>query len=149
MAQPTIGNWLTTAPNPKRHRTFYGDDGVTGWKLHFVPPDSAIAICGLRPKHGWGIDSFIDEKCIKCLNAIGEGRTALPAPEPFTHYSIHHCDTHKLFWEGRDKEEAAIEAKFAAPHSEHYITEWLGIGNDSDEIIEQVSVDEWLCRTEA
>ena len=72
------GEWATTEPNPRRHRTFNGDDGVTGWKLHFIPEEQdyigrkygkAKALCGLRAKHGWGIDLFVEDECSRCAKA--------------------------------------------------------------------------------
>lgn len=144
MADVMTGEWLTTGANPQRHRAFSNDDGITGWKVHFVREGSTVAVCGLRAKHGWATDIVIDARCARCTKALEGVETKEPAPEPYSYFSIHHSDTHKLFWEGRDKAEAVAEAAFATPHSEHYITEWFGSGQDSDEIIEQVSVDEWL-----
>ena len=72
------GEWLTTESNPRRHRTFFGDDGITGWKLHFIPEQqdypeteyrSHRALCGLRAKYGWGIDLFIEDQCERCARA--------------------------------------------------------------------------------
>lgn len=50
-----------------------------GWRLHTVRvPEGATfaqlkglrALCGLRPRHGWGGDLFIDEPCAKCEAAM-------------------------------------------------------------------------------
>ncbi len=67
--------WLTTVPNP--HVRGYGpDDGQRGWRLHAVEADGSEtsgqlrwkrALCGLWPGHGWGVDLFIDEPCIRCV----------------------------------------------------------------------------------
>lgn len=71
--QETI-QWLTTRSSGKSH-THSADDGQTGWRLHAVPaqPSQRLtgigrvrALCGLRPRRGWGLDLFIDEKCRRC-----------------------------------------------------------------------------------
>ena len=71
--------WLTTSPNPNV-RGYGADDGQRGWKLHAVEGDDTEtlnafryrrAACGLKPAHGWGLDLFIEEKCIKCLVKTG------------------------------------------------------------------------------
>ena len=144
MTDTIIGEWHTTGPNPRRHRTFNADDGNTGWKLHFVPDNSSKAICGLKAKHGWAFDLHIIDQCSKCEKALDGIETRSPTPEPWTYYEIAHCDTHKKFWQGRDLEEAIMEAGCVPSPSEYYVTEWYGTGRDDDEIIEQISVDEWL-----
>lgn len=71
--------WLTTAPNPQSPATGV-DAGQRGWKLHAVDTfeDSFKAIrfrrsaCGLLPAHGWSLDLFIEDKCARCLKALGE-----------------------------------------------------------------------------
>ncbi len=69
--------WATTAPNPRGPG--YGVDGdQRGWKLHLVDvnalyqatPKSPVwgdALCGLRPRHGWGLDMFIEDQCKRCV----------------------------------------------------------------------------------
>ena len=66
--------WLTTAPNPRSRATGH-DAGQRGWKLHAVAAQPTMslrevrfrpALCGLRARHGWGVDGFIDEKCVRC-----------------------------------------------------------------------------------
>ena len=71
--------WVTT--NDKNG----GGPWQSGWKEHAVPlADSEEeknmafsslgkrrALCGLRPRHGWGIDLFIDEKCKRCEAKVG------------------------------------------------------------------------------
>ena len=66
--------WLTTAPNPRSPATGY-DAGQRGWKLHAVTAEDhettvgikrRAAACGLRPRHGWGLDMFIEDKCERC-----------------------------------------------------------------------------------
>jgi hypothetical protein len=71
--------WLTTAPNPRVSQFRNEDAGQRGWCLHAIKAvDSATfnqvrfeyAACGLRAKHGWGLDMFIKRKCKKCLKAL-------------------------------------------------------------------------------
>ena len=71
-------NWLTTQPNPRSPATGH-DAGQKGWKLHAVAArdgDSFSAIsnirskCGLWPRHGWGLDLFIEDRCSRCEKAI-------------------------------------------------------------------------------
>ncbi len=66
--------WLTTIPNPKM--VGRQDQGMCGWKLHAIEVTEAgqatafrhaQALCGLLPRHGWGVDLFIDEPCIRCV----------------------------------------------------------------------------------
>ena len=71
--------WLST--NDKNG----GGPWQTGSKEHAVPLEqgenesstTAIslgrrrALCGLRPRHGWGVDLFIDEKCKRCEAKAG------------------------------------------------------------------------------
>ncbi len=92
-------NWLTTAIHPvpaMRAHTCREDAGVTGWRLHLVeagrrvrvqqygtekgaPIDFSPALCGLTPKHGWGLDMFIDAPCKRCL-AVAE-KKGIDMPE--------------------------------------------------------------------
>lgn len=67
-------HWLTTAPNPRTPATGH-DAGQRGWRLHAVeaPADATFpeighrrALCGLRPRHGWGLDMFIEKRCERC-----------------------------------------------------------------------------------
>ena len=63
--------WLTTQPNPRSPATGY-DAGQRGWKLHLVDVEgehTPSAVCGLRPRHGWGLDMFINDKCERCVKA--------------------------------------------------------------------------------
>lgn len=66
--------WLTTRASGRAH-TVECDDGQTGWKLHAVVADDSEtfaqigrrpSLCGLRPKHGWGLDLFVEDKCKLC-----------------------------------------------------------------------------------
>lgn len=76
--------WLTTSPNPRSPATGY-DAGQRGWRLHAVlwtEQDNDYhretghtrtrkpALCGLRPRHGWGLDLFIEDECERCAKAI-------------------------------------------------------------------------------
>jgi hypothetical protein len=67
-------HWLTTMPNPRSRATGY-DAGQRGWKRHavFAPQNATVenvrslrAICGLKPRHGWGDDLYIEDKCQAC-----------------------------------------------------------------------------------
>lgn len=72
--------WLTT--NDKNG----GGPWQSGWKEHAIPLEdgenekhtspSALgkrrALCGLRPRHGWGVDLFIDEKCSRCVARLAK-----------------------------------------------------------------------------
>jgi hypothetical protein len=71
-------HWVTTAPNPRSPATGH-DAGQRGWRLHAVeaPADAkfidikfASAACGLRPRHGWDLDMFIEDRCIRCSRAL-------------------------------------------------------------------------------
>jgi hypothetical protein len=56
---------LTTQPNPQTPATGH-DAGQRGWRLHAVKPGAGryrAAACGLRPRHGWSLDLFIDDRC--------------------------------------------------------------------------------------
>lgn len=92
----TVYEWVTTATNPRTPSTGH-DAGVTGWKLHAIPnrtldEDCAAfkrrrALCGLMPRHGWGLDLFIDDKCARCQSVmdrrkkLGETFTELVYPK--------------------------------------------------------------------
>lgn len=73
--------WLTTSPNPRSRRSSitHPDAGQRGWRVHAVEarPDETFeavkgrpALCGLRPRHGWGMDAFIVDKCERCAKAV-------------------------------------------------------------------------------
>lgn len=70
--------WTTTSPNPRHPGTGW-DAGQKGWKLHAVEANEGEdykeyakrpALCGTRPRHGWGVDLFIDEECARCDAAM-------------------------------------------------------------------------------
>ena len=75
--------WLTTYPSGRAH-THGADDGQTGWRTHAVvasddmklPLKNVRAICGLMPRHGWGMDLFIERKCARCacITCQGDGK---------------------------------------------------------------------------
>jgi hypothetical protein len=74
--------WLTTNPNPRSPATGV-DAGQRGWRLHAIEasPETTFsevrilpAACGLRPRHGWGLDMFIEDRCKRCERAIAKGR---------------------------------------------------------------------------
>ena len=35
-----------------------------------------MAFCGLRPRHGWGVDLFIDRQCARCTAVIARRKQA-------------------------------------------------------------------------
>jgi hypothetical protein len=66
--------WLTTGVNPRRVHE------PSGWKLHAVVAEDSDnfttiknyrATCGLRPRHGWDIDLFIEDRCKHCERMLG------------------------------------------------------------------------------
>ncbi len=70
--------WLTTEPNPKSSTKGF-NAGQVGWKLHavygketqlFSDIGRKKSLCGLRPRHGWSLDLFIEDKCKKCQRAF-------------------------------------------------------------------------------
>lgn len=74
--------WLTTKPSGRAH-THSADDGQTGWRVHAVMADpqkrlenlgkgrtAIAAACGLRPRNGWSMDLFIEDKCKRCESAL-------------------------------------------------------------------------------
>lgn len=81
--------WVTTNANPK----LPGWTEQHGWKLHAVETGADTlsykvtfadirwkpALCGLLPRHGWGLDLFIEAKCERCAAKIAL-RTAHSAP---------------------------------------------------------------------
>lgn len=90
---PTAIGWFTTAPHPwKKAHTHGADQGQVGWRLHAVPvteegnPEKrGKALCGTWPRHGWGMDLFIDAECARCHAAMTKreavGETFLDVPE--------------------------------------------------------------------
>lgn len=73
--------WLTTNPHPTSPaHTAVVDCGQVGWRLHYVrlgvwtqkhptsknEIDVSPALCGITPKHGWGLDMFVDLYCESC-----------------------------------------------------------------------------------
>ncbi len=71
-------HWVTTAPNPRSPATGH-NAGQRGWRLHAVEAaDDAkfneikfrAAVCGLRPHHGWGLDAFIEDRCVRCAKKL-------------------------------------------------------------------------------
>ena len=94
--------WLVTSPHPK-HSGAGWDSGIRGWKLHAVidpkydiepsvwdlkgPMRSKTrALCGLRPRHGWGVDLFIEDECERCAAIVEKLEAARSAaPEASSH----------------------------------------------------------------
>ena len=77
-------HWLTTAPNPASHRgtPFWNewDQGQRGWRLHAVPGDEDAtftqsrfepSVCGIIPRHGWDLDAFVEDRCVRCAKRLG------------------------------------------------------------------------------
>jgi len=76
--------WVTTAPNPASRGTGY-DAGQQGWKLHAVPGAESETFeqirgrrsaCGVSPSHGWSLDLFIEDRCLRCVKKLGLPLTA-------------------------------------------------------------------------
>lgn len=74
--------WLTTNPNPRTPATGV-DAGQRGWRLHAIEASAETtlfearglrAACGLRPRHGWGLDMFINDHCKRCERALAKDR---------------------------------------------------------------------------
>ena len=68
--------WLTTQNNP----TLSVDAEPRGWRRHAVVGDDnetfeeytkRRALCGLRARHGWGMDLFIVKRCKRCVRLSG------------------------------------------------------------------------------
>ena len=72
MTKPDDHEWHVTKPSGRAH-THGADEGRTGWKQHAVVRGESKAICGLRPRFGWGEDLFEDdmEKCARCRRKLG------------------------------------------------------------------------------
>ena len=91
--------WLTTMPNPiSPAHTHTADCGQVGWRLHLVNTgidvrdhpfayalpenereiDVSPALCGLRAKHGWGLDMFIDAPCKRCKKIADQLNIVIP-----------------------------------------------------------------------
>ena len=71
----SAGQWLTTAPNPLSRSFGTFDAGPRGWRLHAVRATAETkfdqikgqsALCGLIPRHGWGLDMFVTDRCKRC-----------------------------------------------------------------------------------
>lgn len=71
-------HWLTTAPNP-RVRPYGPDQGQRGWQLHAIEAEKDAtmsgvkykrSLCGLLPRHGWGLDLIIEDECERCVRAL-------------------------------------------------------------------------------
>lgn len=86
MSEHFVG-WYTTAPHPWKKAHRHGaDQGQIGWKLHAVvlkhereDCDEGFrpqALCGLTPRHGWGVDLFIEDECSRCVAAMGRREAA-------------------------------------------------------------------------
>jgi len=85
--------WCTTSPNPRSPQTGY-DAGQRGWRLHAVPMQDGEeyqaykrrpALCGLWPRHGWGVDLFIEDECARCSAAMDKREAA---GETFTDLAV-------------------------------------------------------------
>jgi hypothetical protein len=82
--------WFTTGINPRAPRRDY-DGQQRGWRLHAVNvtqeevsaniPFGAIrerrALCGLQPRHGWGLDFWIEDKCVRCEKILQRASVVL------------------------------------------------------------------------
>lgn len=83
-AKTTTFSWVTTRPNPRSPDTGW-DAGQRGWRLHAVPMAEGEpyeehkrrpALCGLWPRHGWGLDLFIEDECARCQAAMAKREAA-------------------------------------------------------------------------
>lgn len=83
-AAPTTFAWVTTSPNPRHPGTGH-DAGQRGWRLHAVPMAEneeylgykrRYALCGLSPRHGWGLDLFIEDECTRCQGVMTKREAA-------------------------------------------------------------------------
>lgn len=88
--------FYTTAPHPwKSAHKHSADQNQVGWRLHIVDTsvgpeyirplgstkivvNKSPALCGLRPKHGWARDLFIDRECNRCLKAAERLKIEVP-----------------------------------------------------------------------
>lgn len=70
-------HWLHTGQHPSVHAGRRKD----GWREHGIehPSDNPNAtelrfkraLCGLLPRHGWGYDLFVEERCERCERKAG------------------------------------------------------------------------------
>lgn len=76
--EETRALWVTTAPNPRSSAMGF-DAGQRGWKLHAIRGDESESfadikrrpsLCGLIPRHGWGLDLFIEDRCARCASKL-------------------------------------------------------------------------------
>lgn len=86
---------LVTEPSGRAH-THGADDGRVSWRLHIVPVTNtpadrfAVALCGLQPRHGWGVDLFVDTPCQRCDARAQKLYAELMAKEvPHSGYAEH------------------------------------------------------------
>lgn len=88
----------TTAPHPyKSAKRCSADQNQVGWRLHIVDlsqgpkytgrvgahqvvVNRSPALCGLRPRHGWGLDMFIDAMCTRCEAKAAKLKIEYEAP---------------------------------------------------------------------
>jgi hypothetical protein len=65
--------WLVTC-SPRLVHT-HAPSAISGWKRHAIIAedtetissiDNSPALCGLRAKHGWAEDLFIEDHCKRC-----------------------------------------------------------------------------------
>lgn len=128
---PTNIGWFTTEPHPfKKAHTHGADDGQIGWRLHAVPvnevgqpEDKAAPLCGQRPRHGWGMDLFIDDECARCTRAMGKREAA---GETFVDLPKKRTEERKAAWQDGAQAAHVGEPRSSNPYSEpHTQSEWL------------------------
>lgn len=82
--KPTTFQWYVTTPNPRSPCTG-PDAGQRGWRLHAVPLKRGEdfdawkrrpALCGAWPRHGWGVDLFVEDECARCQKALTKREAA-------------------------------------------------------------------------
>jgi len=131
-AGPTGIGWFTTLPHPfKKAHTHGADDGQVGWRLHAVPisqegiPEKrAKPLCGQHPRHGWGMDMFIDQECSRCLAAIWKREAR---NEVFIDVPKARAKARAAAWGDGSKAALYGKDRSANPHpaASHLHAEWL------------------------
>ena len=82
--------WFVTSPGSRAFTSHAADCGQRGWRLHAVVIEStkttmgeircAISACGIRPRHGWALDLFIEKRCERCEGVLSKRGGKHPYP---------------------------------------------------------------------